>query len=397
MLVDGRGRIMAVGPSATVARPEGVPESNFPDAVILPGLVNTHTHLELTGLGGLVDELDFAPWVRSVRALKSTRSREAFLDAAREGVRRCFAAGVTSVADTGDSGTVMRALAEAGAGGIAYQEVFGPHPDQVRESMEGLVARVTELRTLETDRLKLGVSPHAPYTVSGPLYAAVARFAKQERLPLAVHLAESPAETEFVTRGEGPFAEAWRGRGIPGLDAQAGGEFPRSPVAWLDRHAVLGPGTLCIHLVQLDAWDIACLANRGVAVAHCPGSNRAHRHGDAPLAAVLAAGLRTGVGTDSEVSAPPDLIADVRAARALGGLTADAALALVTRDAARALGIAAGRLVVGAPADLVVHAVRAESGSTVAGALLDQWNPATGLLATWSGGRPVYRAGHALP
>ncbi|MEO8448379.1 MAG: amidohydrolase family protein [Gemmatimonadota bacterium] len=394
VLIDAGGRLEAVGPGDSVPLPEGALESSFPDAVILPGLINTHTHLELTGFAGLVADPDFAPWIRSLRTLKAARSRDAFLEAARDGVRRCFAAGVTTVADTGDSGVVMQALAEAGGSGIVYQEVFGPHPDQVRESMNGLVAHVAELRTFESDRLRLGVSPHAPYTVSGLLYEAVARFARDEHLPVAVHIAESKEETELVTRGRGPFAEAWRGRGIPGLDVQAGGAFPRSSVAWLDRHGVLAPETLCIHAVQLDPADVALLALRGAAVAHCPCSNRAHRHGDAPIAALLAAGIRVGVGTDSEVSGKLDLMADVRLARRLAALSADAALGLVTRDAAGALGIPAGRLVPGAMADLVVHKVRGVDGGSMADALLDQWDPAVGLVGTWIGGRRVYRAGH---
>ena len=135
--------------------------------MLLPGLINAHTHLELTGLGSQLDEPDFPAWIRRLRALKAERTPEQFLEAAKQGIRDCWAAGVTTVADTGDTGAVARALSELGGRGVAYHEVFGPHPAQVEESMAALKASVAALRPLEVPgRLRIGVSPHAAYTVS---------------------------------------------------------------------------------------------------------------------------------------------------------------------------------------------------------------------------------------
>jgi 5-methylthioadenosine/S-adenosylhomocysteine deaminase len=279
---------------------------------------------------------------------------------------------------------VIRALADAGGSGVVYQEVFGPHPDQLAESLAGLKAKVAELREFESPRVRLGVSPHAPYTVSGPLYRAVADYARSEGLPLAVHLAESPAETQLLRAAEGPFAEAWQRRGIP-LPGLPG----RSPVAWLEQHGVLGEDTLCIHLVQVEADDLARLARAGVAVAHCPLSNGRHGHGDAPLARLLAAGLRVGVGTDSVASvARLDLLAEARAARTLADLPWDQALALVTLEGARALGLAGeiGSLVPGKWGDLAVIRL---SGDRPPGEQV--MNSATeAVVATYIGGRQVF-------
>lgn len=342
VLIDDAGRIAALGPDDTVPRPYGTPQLDLPDAVLLPGLINTHTHLELTGFAGRADQSDFPEWIQAVRRLKAERTAAEYLDAARRGLRACWAAGITTIADTGDSGAVVRALAEYEGSGIVYHEVFGPHPDQLAESVAGLRARLEELGALATGRVRLGVSPHAPYTVSGPLYGAAAALAREAALPLAVHVAESPAEQAFVVRREGPFAEAWKGRSIPLLDDAVhrpppGG--PGTPVAWLAHHGVLGPDTLCIHVVQADAEDVARLAEAGAAVAHCPLSNRRHRHGDAPLGALLAAGLRVGLGTDSEASVGTlDLLAEARAAREIGWLDAEEALRLCTVEGARALG-----------------------------------------------------------
>ena len=368
VLVGEDGRILAVGRDAEVPRPPGVPAEHFPNAILMPGLVNAHTHLELTGLAGQVDEPRFDAWIRSVRSLKEMRSVEDFRVAARKGVQQCFAAGVTTVAETGDSGSIVEALDELGGRGVVFQEVFGPHLDQCEDSIAALASRVALLQTFASDHLRVGVSPHAPYTVSGSLYRAVAILAKNEGLAMAVHIAESQAESDLLATGTGPFQQAWRKRGIP-LPEPLGD----SPIAWLERHGILGPGLLCIHSIRVDETDIDLLARRECAVAHCPVSNRAHGHGDAPLRALLDAGIPVGLGTDSEISASPDLLAEARLARELAGLSASEALQLATMGSAEAIGWgeAIGGLEAGRWADLVVRQSRgAVTAATVAEQLL---------------------------
>ena len=353
VLVGEDGRILAVGRDAEVPSPPGVPAEHFPGAILMPGLVNAHTHLELTGLAGQVDEPQFDAWIRAVRSLKEMRSVEDFRIAARDGVRQCLAAGVTTVAETGDSGAVVQALDELGGRGVVFQEVFGPHPDQCEDSVAALASRVAMLETSASDRLRIGVSPHAPYTVSSLLYRAVATLARNEGLPMAVHIAESQAEIEFLASGTGPFQEVWRKRGIP-LPEPSGD----SPISWLERHGILHPGLLCIHTVRVDQTDIDLLAARECAVAHCPVSNRAHGHGDAPLRALLDAGITVGLGTDSEISASPtDLLAEARLAMELAGLSASEALQLATMGSADAIGWGEeiGCLEAGRWADVVVR------------------------------------------
>jgi len=351
VLVDADGRIAAVGPHAQVPTPPGTETREFRDGVLVPGLVNCHTHLELTHLAGQNAESEFARWIRRVRELKDATPPDAFDAAAVAGVKDCWARGVTCVAETGSTGAVMRALYDLGGRGIVYQEVFGPDPAQLDASMRELDAAILQLRRLATSQLVLGVSPHAPYTVSAPLYEAVAAFARRERLPLAVHLAESKEEGRFVRDGTGPLADAWRARGIP-VEARG-----CSPVEYVRRHGALTPGTLCIHCVQADADDVAVLRDAGAAIAHCPRSNREHGHGAAPLAAFRSAGLRVGLGTDSVVSVGElDLWAEADAAR----LGWEDALRMLTLEGARALGWDAeiGSLEVGKAGDLAVLTAR---------------------------------------
>src|SRR6266699_3732372 len=168
VLVDDRGTITAVGPNAVVPTPPGARALEFPHARLLPGLVNTHTHLELTHLTGKNTEREFAGWIRGLRALKDATSPDEFSRSAEQGVRDAWAAGVTCVADTGSTGAPLEALARLGGRGIYYQEVFGPDPAQCSASMEELRRALDRLSPLASSRLSLGVSPHAPYTVSGP-------------------------------------------------------------------------------------------------------------------------------------------------------------------------------------------------------------------------------------
>ena len=376
VLVGSDGRIAAVGPHAIVPTLPGAESLEFRDAVLVPGLVNCHTHLELTHLAGQNREADFTRWIRGVRELKQETPAAQFLAAARQGVRDGWARGVTCVADTGDSGAPLRALAELGGRGIYYQEVFGPDPAQIEESMAGLRAAVNTLRPFAASPLRLGVSPHAPYTVSGPLYRAVADYARSERLPIAVHLAESHAETDLVRDGAGPFADALARRGIT-FEAQQ-----VSPVEYLHRLGVLDRA-LCIHCVQIDAADIERLKADHAAVAHCPRSNRAHSHGTAPLAALRAAGVPTGLGTDSVVSVGElDLWGEAGAA----DLDEEDGLRMLTIEGARALGWDSeiGSLEVGKAGDL---AILTDLGRPV---------PPTAALLTVIGGRVVHRQPRAL-
>ena len=347
VLVDTNGRIAAVGPHPNIGTPPGTETFEFPDAVLVPGLINCHTHLELTHLAGQNAEPEFARWIRRVRELKEATPPDAFYAAAVAGVKHGWARGVTCVAETGSTGAVVRALHDLGGRGIVYQEVFGPDPAKLDESMRDLENAVWQLRRLATAQLRVGVSPHAPYTVSAPLYEAVAGFARRERLPIAVHLAESREETEFVRDGTGPFADAWRARGITALPHRC------TPVEYLRRLGLLNAGTLCIHCVQTDQRDVAMLAAAGAAIAHCPRSNRAHGHGAAPLGAFRTAGLRVGLGTDSVVSVGDlDLWAEAEAA----GFAGEDALRMLTLNGAEALGWQheLGSLEVGKAADFVV-------------------------------------------
>jgi 5-methylthioadenosine/S-adenosylhomocysteine deaminase len=203
-----------------------------------------------------------------------------------------------------------------------------------------------------SDRVRPGISPHAPYSASVELYRACAELG----LPLATHISESAAEVAYLLRGDGPW----------GAYTELLVDPPGTTGArLLSAHGLLGDNVLAAHCVMLDDGEIGLLAASGTGIAHCPRSNAALGCGVAPLAELRAAGARVGVGTDSPASAPSfDFFEEVRSivltARARAGrpdvLSAADALELGTLGSARALGLDAeiGSLVAGKRADLAV-------------------------------------------
>lgn len=359
LLVDDDGRIAAVGPDQAVPRPEDAQQVDLGNAALLPGLVNVHAHPELSALRNLLEDLSFFDWINTLRRVKARAPLDdaALLTSALWQLAEAYAAGITTIAATEDSAATFDALLETGGRGVVYREVFGPDPAQCAAAMRGLRERVESMRARETGLVRVGISPHAPYTVSDDLFQATARLAASEALPVAVHIAESHAETDLVARGEGVFAQALRRRGID-TPARA-----RSPVELLARTGILERQPLLIHAVRIDASDIRLIADAGAAIAHCPTANARLGHGVAPVLQLLEAGATVGLGTDSVASNNRlDLLEEGRTAQLMqraaacshDSLDAAALLRMATLDGARALGIEdeCGSLEPGKSADL---------------------------------------------
>jgi 5-methylthioadenosine/S-adenosylhomocysteine deaminase len=339
------GRIVAVGPAAEL---EGE-RRTFSDAVIVPAFVDAHSHLEYAVYAGFGDGFSFPPWID----LHVTRKRRLLegdaVAIAKLGAAECLRSGIATIGDASFTGAAAAACADLGLAGIVYLEVFGDDPDAA-------LARFAELRDAVADhaseRLLLGVSPHAPYTTSAEVYAACAGLG----VPLTTHLAESEAEQEWVLQGTGTMTAAAE------LLVEPTGT---TGIRMLAEAGLLGPGVVAAHCVHVDAEEIRLLADTGTAVAHCPRSNAILGCGAAPLADLLAASARVGLGTDSPASTPSfDMFEEMRTAvytsrtreQRPDALTANAALELATLGAARALGLGeeTGSLAVGKRADLAV-------------------------------------------
>ena len=373
-----RGRIAALG-----AGPPPGPATDLGDAVILPGLVNAHTHLEFSSLAAPLDGAGGLPeWIGRVVALRRGRPATAATGAIRAGLAESAAAGVTLL------GEIATSLPPPGV------ESLGPRVRVYRETL-GLSAsaRAASLATLRRDLDSLvgsgrsaGVSPHAPYSVAAPLGRAALGMARRLQLPAAMHLAESPAEAEFVTSGSGPLRAALERLGaLP--------EEPPPLLSAADWISLLarGPRGLVVHGTFLDDVALARLARHRdrLAVVICPRTTRLLSGMLPPLDRLRAAGVRVALGTDSRASNPDLSVLGECRTLVDGGLASPAeAIAMATVAGAWALGSEkrAGILAPGRSADLVVLRPRHPARDPHEAAL----DPATLVAATFRSGRAIH-------
>jgi 5-methylthioadenosine/S-adenosylhomocysteine deaminase len=362
----------------------------YPESVILPGFVNAHTHLEYEVYAGFGDGLGFADWI-SLHVRRKSRIDLAEMEAsARLGALNCLRSGITTVGDCSFSGAAATACADLGLRGTVYLEVFGSDETPMRDRFEPMRER---LAGLPSELVRIGISPHAPYTCTLDLYRACAA----PGLPIATHLAESAAETEFLLTGTGAWA-SFAEMLVPPLGTTG--------VRALAEAGLLGPDVIAAHCVEVDPEEIALLAEHDVAVAHCPRSNAGLGCGIAPLTDLREAGIRVCIATDSPNSAVSfDMFEELRVAmwgaRARAqrpdALTAADALELATLGGARALGVDAevGSLVPGKRADLTVLSLADTSflpwEDPVTGIVLG--GSPQGVVATLVSGKPRYEKG----
>ncbi|MFL5919286.1 MAG: amidohydrolase family protein [Gaiellaceae bacterium] len=338
------GRIAAVGPVDALGS-----STYFEDAVLLPGFVNAHSHLEYAVYAGFGDSLtDFAEWIRLHTERKERIGWDEYVAIARLGAAQLLRTGVTTTGDCSFSGAAALAMDEVGLRGTVFLEVFGSDPDDALDRFERLRTRVADNFN---ERVSLGVSPHAPYSISPAVYGACTELG----LPLATHISESESEVRYLRDGGGAWESITWLVDPPGMTG----------TRLLAREGLLGPHVLAAHCVLVEADEIALLAEHDVAVVHCPRSNAYMGCGIAPLRELREAGLRVGIGTDGVSSTPShDYFDELRAAvmvarlreRRPDAITASEALELATLGGARALGLDAevGSLVPGKRADLTV-------------------------------------------
>ncbi len=380
------GRITAVGTSAELGAGR-----RFEDSVIIPGFVNAHSHLEYAVYGGFGDGLgDFAEWITLHIQRKARVGWEQYVDVARLGAAECLASGVTTTGDCSYSGATAVACAELGLRAIVYLEVFGSDAGHALEHFAEIRERAGEAFD---ERVRPGVSPHAPYSVSLDLYRACAELG----LPMATHISESPAEVAYLVDGTGAWGE------YKELLVEPPG---RTGTRLLAEHGLLGPQVVAAHCVVLDDDEIDLLASTRTGVAHCPRSNAALGCGVAPLDELRASGVRVGVGTDSPASAPSfDFFEELRSvvlsararARRPDVLSSAETLELGTLGSARALGLDSevGSLAPGKRADLAVVSLAGSAylpWEDPAGAVVFGGSPDR-VVATYVGGEPRYERG----
>lgn len=297
-VVIAGGQVIAAGPTAEIERryiADARHTLDLPDRLLLPGLVNAHTHLELTGIGPQPYGGDFIGWVTMLRKLMPA-DQSGFAQAAADGATQAKAAGVQAVGDITRFAAVAAARRDATLGGVSFLEVFGMGPPWDAEALAAIA---------DADAKVDGFQPHAPYSAGPALFDA----ACASGLPVSCHLAETLDEARFIAEGDGPFLELLQALGKWSLGFASHYGHGQSPVQWMEPYLRRAPWLLA-HCNYISDDDIALLAETNASVAYCPiaseyfghhasASGGGHRYRD-----MLDAGVNVCLGTDSIVCQP---------------------------------------------------------------------------------------------
>lgn len=298
--IDG-DLIVAVGSRESIAAQfPAVSIEDFGLSAILPGFVNCHSHLELTAFRNQLDDVehDFRSWLLKLNSLRAALSDEDIIASAVAGAVEGARAGVTCFGDIGRMGHAGgAALKQVGLRGVVFQETeFSPDNGTADADFLNLATKYEQLREEETDLVKIGISPHSPYTVGSRLFELIAQYAILNRVPLSIHAAESADETELLMHGTGLFRELYERFDLEWHSPHC------TPIEYLERLGVLSTKPLLAHCIAVSATDIQKIESYGAKIAHCPKSNAKFGHGYAPFEAFLDAGITVGLGSDSVAS-----------------------------------------------------------------------------------------------
>jgi cytosine/adenosine deaminase-related metal-dependent hydrolase len=346
-LLVSKGRIVRIGRRKELtAAFSGAAVVDFGDAILLPPLVNAHTHLELTHFplwarqaGRQESPASFVDWILQVIRVKRSVDPELFRPSLTAGIEASLAAGTGAVGDILSYFPARQAYAITPLRGNLYLEILGRDPALGRQA----IARIGELlNEKRAGQLKLGVAPHSPYSVSEEFLQHIWDFARRRQVPTSLHLAESPEETTFMHDSAGPIKDRlYPSVGWQSLVPQPSGH---SPVALVERCGGLVPSCLLVHGVQVDAADAQRLAKAGSTLVCCPRSNARLGVGKAPVERYRATGVPLALGTDSLASCDSLSVWDEIAFAHdwfEGRLLPAELLAMATINGARALGVAA--------------------------------------------------------
>ena len=341
-----RGRIVAYGRTGDGSphderRP--VPddqEIDLGEAAILPGLVNAHTHLELSYLRDqLAPSSTFVAWIRGVMAARRERpdpEAPEILDAVDRAIAESIECGTAVVGDITNTLVTMPRLMQSPLAALVFYELIRFNAPDADGLVDAALSEIEARRPNE--RVRASLAAHAPYSVAPLVFRAIKRATDREPcLPRSVHLSESVEEMEFIEKGTGPWRELLESLGAWDSGWKAPGV---TPVQYLEGAGFLDSHVLAVHGVQMTPEDLSTLAARGSTLVTCPRSNGHTGAGAPPLEEFYKAGVRVAVGTDSLASAPDlNVFAELATMRALAPTVPAAALLdSATWQGARALG-----------------------------------------------------------
>lgn len=270
---------------------ENYPLFDHGSGALIPALVNTHTHLELSCFKDKIScKQGFGRWVRDLLDLRKNSTTAEMTAGAKLGLSELLDAGTGAICEISSLGITSEITADSGIHGLWCREFLG-------NLTAGLDAEPTKL----SGNIKASLAGHAPHTTSPELVTHLKQVSDGLNLPFSIHIAESDEEMEFISTGRGSWADFLLSRGI---DFSSWGLPARSPVTYMDSLGILDRRTIVVHVLQADEADLAILAQHRSKVCLCPRSNQA-LHGQLPdIPAMLTRGIRPCLGTDSLASTP---------------------------------------------------------------------------------------------
>ncbi len=272
------------------------------DAVLMPGLVNAHTHLELGGMLGKVPPTNrFVDWLRQIAPMMRSMvgQDEALRIAVRAGLLASVKGGTTRLGDISRFFEPTReTIADVASRPIvtSFGEVLGTRPHDLDR-----IVQYPEEGLTSSETLVAGISPHATYSVPPDVMRECMAVSRKYNVPTCIHAAESLEEVEFLSSGTGPMRDFLESMGAWDASRQPIGS---RPIEYLNQIGVLGPKTLLAHCNYIDDHEIELLAGSATSVAYCPRTHHAFGHPPHRFVEMMAAGINVSLGTDSLASNP---------------------------------------------------------------------------------------------
>jgi cytosine/adenosine deaminase-related metal-dependent hydrolase len=338
LVLDADERIVAVGEASTLKQRYATARWQQERAVLLPGLVNAHTHLELSALAGQVQAgRGFGPWVASLVEQRDQLTPDAIDEGIETAVAELLAVGTAAVGEVTNTLAAVGALGRAALLGRVFHEVYGMRRD-VGEVMLGMAEQRRAEVAAWPDNLSYAPAPHTPYTVHPEILCELVRRARSLGARTSLHLCEHAAERAYLRDGSGPFGEFLLARGSNVVDWSPPG---MDPIRYASAHGLLAPDVLCVHLADARPDEIALVAEAGAPVVLCPRSNLHIELKLPPLLELLNAGICPALGTDSLASsASLDVLQEARVLlERFPSVAPRTLIAMATRYGARALGL----------------------------------------------------------
>ncbi|MDZ4167922.1 MAG: amidohydrolase family protein [Coriobacteriia bacterium] len=271
-------------------------------AALMPGFIDLHTHLEYSVFRGVVDDLPYSRWKMEVQRREAFLSEQDWADSAILGAVEAIRSGITTIADVSDSGASVAAASDSGLRGVLYREISTMDTAAIDRELSRALADMAEWATrTDPDRLSIGIAPHSPYTCHPRLFQSIAEAVGGADTHVALHLAGSKDEYDFVKYGSSPLGQDFRTQS--GWADQPWMPTGVSPVRYIYQWGLLDlANVMAVHCVHVDDDDIAILERADVAIAYCARCNAKLGMGTAPLRKFSIRELRVGLGTDSPAS-----------------------------------------------------------------------------------------------